>query len=115
MKKFWILLLLAGAPAFLTPGCAQLGIQPETFNQRLAVSYSTVTTIRQTALTLLQAKKISVADARHIQEQADNARSGLDIARAMRADDPKGADNKLESVRTALAALNAYLVAKGSP
>lgn len=94
-------------------GCAQLGLAPaETFNQRLAVGYSTVTAVRQSATTLLVAKKITAEDAQNVQRQADNARAGLDIARGLEKTDPTAANAKLLAVRTALTALQAYLVSK---
>jgi len=104
----YCLLLLA----LLLVGCEALGLKPETFNQRLAVGYGTVTTIRQTATTLLQAKKISADDAQNVQNQADNARAGLDIARTIGKTDEKAADAKLASVTTALRALQTYLATK---
>lgn len=99
--------------ALALTACAQLGIpKPETFNERLAVGYSTVTTVRQTATTLLQAKKITADDAQNVQQQADNARAGLDIARTISKTDAKAADAKLTAVRSALTALQAYLATK---
>ena len=109
MKK----LLLVFSLTFL-PACAQLGIPPaETFNQRIAVAYSTVTAVRDTATTLLKGKRITVQDAENVQQQADNARSGLDIARTMFADGKTiPADDKLQSVSVALRALQTYLASK---
>jgi len=93
--------------------CAQLGIAPaETFAQKLAVGYSSVTAVRQSATTLLTAKKITADDAQNVQAQADNARAGLDIARTVSKTDPKAADAKLTSIRTLLTALSAYLATK---
>lgn len=95
--------------------CQPLGIpKPETFNERLAFGYSTVTTARQTALTLLQSGKISADDAQQVQGQADNARTGLDIARSLSATEPQAADTKLTAILTALTALDAYLKSRGA-
>lgn len=110
MKAEMFLLAIA---IMLLSACAQLGIpKPETFNERLAVGYSTVTAVRQTATTLLQAKKISADDAQNVQNQADNARAGLDIARTISKTDLKAADAKLNAVHTALTALQSYLATK---
>lgn len=104
----WIFVL-----AFVV-GCAQLGLPtPETFNERLAAGYQAVTGARASALALLKSGQISAADAQNVQEQADNARAGLDIARATQAADPTAANAKLTAVVTALTALQTYLRTKG--
>lgn len=98
----------------LLVGCSQLGIpKPQTFNQRLAVGYTTVTAVRQTAITLLQADKITANDASNVQEQADNARAGLDLARSIHATNPQAAETRLDAVIVGLNALQAYLQARG--
>lgn len=102
------------AAMFLMAACAQLGLPTaETFNQKLAVGYGTVTQVRATATQLLTTKKIGADDAQHVQDQANNARSGLDIARGMSAKDLPAATTKLEMVTTILTAVQAYLSAKG--
>jgi PBP1b-binding outer membrane lipoprotein LpoB len=94
-------------------GCAQLGLAtPETFNQKAAVAMGSVTQVRETATSLLQAKQINTADAENILKATDVARTGIDTARAMHASDPTAANSKLESIRTGLAALTAYLASK---
>lgn len=93
--------------------CAALGTPtPDTFNQKLAVSVATVTEVRGTALTLLTAKKISVADARNVQAAADVAREGLNVARGMSSTDLNEASTRLELVNSTLRTLQAYLVEK---
>lgn len=103
--------------AMLLTACAQmqsLGLpQPETFNQKLAVAYASVTQVRETAVQLLESGKISSADALNVQATADLARVGLDQARALHKVDPTSAGNKLTAVRSTLAALTAYLATKG--
>jgi hypothetical protein len=96
------------------PACAQLGIPTaNTFNQRLAIGYTTVSTVRDTATVLLNSKKISVKDAENVQEQANNARSGLDLARTMFRDgQATSAESKLTTINTALRALQTYLAGK---
>ena len=85
---------------------------PETFNQKLAVGYTTVTAVRETATKLVVAKKLNPDDAQNVQNQADTARAGLDVARDMFKATPVAADNKLTSVTTALRALQTYLASK---
>ncbi len=109
-RNYLVLLLFAGLVA-----CAQVGLpNADTFNQKLAVAYSAVTQVRTTATTLLQAKKISADDAQNVNNQADHARAGLDIARAVSKTDLTAADAKLTAVHTVLTALSAYLATKGN-
>jgi len=94
--------------------CASLGLQsPDTFNQKLAGGYTTVTAARDTAATLLQSGKIKADDAQQVQNQADNLRSGLDVARSIHTSNPTAGDDKLASILTGLNALSAYLAARG--
>lgn len=100
---------------WLLTACSVLGVAtPKTFNERLAASYTTVTGIRNTAGTLLVAGKITASDAANVQQQADNARTGLDLARQIHATNPPAGDAKLDAVVTALTALEAYLRTRGS-
>ena len=104
--KYLLVLLLTLAAA-----CAQLGLPtPQTFSERLAVGYVAVTAIRDSATKLLVAKKISADDAQNVQNQADNARAGLDIARKLA--DVDAANAKLASVQAALVGLQSYLAAR---
>lgn len=98
---------------FVAAGCAQLGLAaPETFNQKLAVGYATVTQVRETATSLLVAQKIGSKDAENVQASADVARVGLDTARTMAAVDPTAANAKVDAIRTGLTALSAYLASR---
>lgn len=104
---------IAGCVLVIITGCAQLGIAtPETLSQRIAVTVATVTTVRQTATTLLVAKKISADDAQNIQSQADNVVAGAVIARNLAPVDPAAADAKLQQTRAVLLALQSYLASK---
>jgi hypothetical protein len=106
----WLSLLLLS----MATSCAQLGLPTaQTFNQKLAVGYGTVTTARNTAATLLTAGKITADDAQNVQNQADNIRAGLDIARQMNKTDPTGAGTKLDATIAALQLLQTYLTSKG--
>jgi hypothetical protein len=75
----------------------------------LAVGYVSVTTVRESALTLLRAEAITVEDAENVQAQADNARAALDIARGLRSVDFEAADQRLASALVILEALQRYL------
>lgn len=109
MKKLyhWVIMWFA---AMLLAGCAQLGLQtPETFNQKVAVAYVTVTQVRETATQLVTTKTISAEDAMNVQSAADVARTGIDTARALHAKDPSAGMAKLDSVRVGLNAVVTYL------
>jgi hypothetical protein len=96
-------------------GCSTLGLPtPTTFNQKIAVGYSSVTTVLQTTTTLLQGAVITAADAQNIEAQADNVKAALDIAQQIEATDATTANNKLTAALTALQALQAYLNTKGN-
>lgn len=94
----------------LLAGCQFLGQPtPETFRERAAVALTTVTAVRQTALTLLQAGKITPDDAQSVQGGADQARAGIEVARQIEATNPQAAENRLSAAITGLTALEAYL------
>lgn len=98
------------AAILLLTACQFLGLeQPRSFSDRLLVGYATVTSVRQSAETLLVAKAITVDEAVNVQQGADNARAGLDIAAQVESVDPKAADARLQASMTILRALNAYL------
>src|SRR5260221_12039228 len=82
------------AALLLLSGCAALGLQSaDTFNQKLAYSYGQVTAARKGATSVINAScpspasyateacKSAVADGKHIQSMADEARQGLDLAK----------------------------------
>lgn len=94
----------------LLAGCQLLGVPvPQTFNEKAASALTTVTGARQTALTLLQAQKITPDDAENVNEQADTLRKGVEVARAIHATQPVAGDARLAATITALTALTAYL------
>jgi len=104
------------AALFALNACTAFGVRsPETFNERLAVGYVTVTTVRTTALSLLQSRQISVEDAENVQAQADNARAGLDIAVTLSGTDVTAAENRLAVSLTVLSALQSYLQQERTP
>lgn len=107
MKKLLIVAVL------LLAGCSTLGIpSADTFNKKWLAAQTADTTVLQTDLTLLQAGTISKADAANVEAQADNIKSGLDIARTLYATDQTAGSTKLDSVVLALQALQTYLNAK---
>ena len=101
-KWLWI----AGALLAIHAGCAAL---PQSFNQNLLVSYGTVTEVRRDAVLALNGHKITADDAQNLQNLADEARKGLDIARSLHAADPAAGQAKLDATRAALIALQTYL------
>lgn len=105
--------LFAAFALAILAGCAGLGVpSPETPAERIAVTVVSVTAVRQSAHTLLVARKITPDDAENVQRQADNVIAGAQIARAMLAVDPAAADAKLQQTRQVLLALQAYLAAR---
>lgn len=111
IRKAAAALALAALAAFA--GCAQLGVPtPETTAERIAVTVVSVTAVRQSAQTLLVARKITPDDAENVQRQADNVIAGAQIARSLIGSDPAAADAKLQQTRQVLLALQAYLAAR---
>lgn len=109
MKRATYLGMFVLAIGMLLVGCAT---KPQTFNQRMLVAYNTVTEVRTQTTVALAAKKISADDAQNIQDQANTARKGLDVARTLRATQPASAEDRLEATRAVLLALQAYLIAQ---
>lgn len=102
--------------AVLLVGCGSLGIpKAETFAQKLAGGYVTVSGIREGTLLLGQAGRITKDDAQNVQDQADNLRAGLDVADTLRSTQPAAAGQKLSATLAALRALDAYVTSRGTP
>ena len=94
----------------LLAGCQLLGAPSlEGFNEKLAGGYTAVTASRQAATELLRGNVITPEDAQNVQDQADNARRGLDIAKKLQGVDFKAADTRLESTLKIIDALTEYL------
>jgi hypothetical protein len=105
---------LAGVLVYLITGCSTLGVpSADTFNKKWLAAQTADTAVLQMDLTLLQAEKISKEDAANVEAQADNVKSGLDIARTLYATDQTAGSTKLDSVVIALQAIQNYLAAKG--
>lgn len=106
--------LMALVLALTATSCAQLGLPTATtFQERLTAGYALNAEVRKSATTLLNAKKLTADDGQNILDQTNNARQGLDVARAIGKGDPKAGDAKLTAVRTVLLALQSYLASKG--
>lgn len=94
----------------LMMGCAAIGMPaPETFNAKLVAGYSTVTTIRQTNITLLDNDIITADDGDNVAKANDVGRAGLDVARKLSKTDMTAAEGKVSAVRATLDALLNYL------
>jgi hypothetical protein len=108
--------LFAIAVAFgILAACATFGVDPpQTFNQRVAAAQITVTAVRSSALSLLNAEKISVADAKNVQASADAGNAAIDLALTSSATDPTGANNKLAAAIAILTGVQTYLATKGA-
>lgn len=105
----WFAFLLV----FLVCACANLGVStPDTLNEKIAVAISAVTAVRSTATALVQAKKITADDAQNVQDGADNARKGIEVARTLGRINMAAADSKLSAVTASIRALNDYLAAR---
>lgn len=122
LRHYPLYILLA-----IVVGCATLGLQTaDTFNQKLAYSYGQVTAARKGATAVVNAScptsdkfttpacQAAVADGKHVQAMADQAREGLDLAKGYAAAGNLAQANiQLQLESAALTALSAYLTAKG--
>ena len=119
--------ILLGALLGFIVGCAARGLKSaDTFNQKLAYGYGQVTASRTGATSVINAScptpdkydtpacKGAVADGKHIQSMADEARKGLDLAKDYAAaGNLQQANIQLQLESASLTALQAYLAAKG--
>lgn len=97
----------------LLVACETIGLPvPNTFNEKLATGYVTVTTVRTKTTALLGYGVITIREAENIQKQADTVREGLDIARSLHDQYPQAGKDKLEATLLILNTLNNYVVAK---
>lgn len=98
----------------LTVTLALIACAASGFNERLAGGYSTVAYTRDAAGLLLDAGKVTPAEAQALQGQADALRGGLDIAREVATYDLSTAEGKLAATLAAIAELRAELVSRGA-
>lgn len=105
----WIALLLL-------VGCASIGLPaPQTFNDKVAAAYVSVSTLAETGLLLGQVGIISPDDAQNIHDQVAALKSAVDVAQTLYASQPQAASDRLTATLTALRALDAYLKTRGTP
>ncbi len=102
--------LALGLAIMLMQACALLGApKPETFPERLAAGYVTVTANRQLNTTLLNAGILAARDGANVQQQNDTARAGLDVASTLGG---TAAEDKLTMSLRILDEVKKYLEAK---
>lgn len=92
----------------VSPG-APVAVTAQTFNDQLGAGYTTVTTVRNLATTLLQSGTISVQTAIKVQAGCDAAVAALDAARTLAATSPGDAATALTSTLQGLALLQVAL------
>lgn len=101
----------------LAVGCAQFGLAPaKSFDQQVGYAYATVASVRQSAANMLEAGQLKVADAQQVQTLADQARSGLDLARQANASgDTQTAFSRLQLANNVLLQIQQYLQTRQKP
>ena len=107
---FFLLILALLLSSGILTGCASLGLQsPQGFNEKVAAGYTSVTTVRESAATLLRAGSITPQEAQKIQDKCDEARAGLDTASSLKGVDLKSAENRLAAVTQLIVALQSFV------
>jgi hypothetical protein len=92
--------------------CASIE-SPKSINERLAYAYGSVAASRNTAASMLERGRITKAEGKQAQTLADQARTSLDLARAMLAKgDTQGAQNNLQLALDVLIGLETFLKGK---
>lgn len=118
MKSVFVKLFTTGLVAAFTSlmlACSALDVpKPETFNQKVAAGYVTVTSLRNSTAMLLQADKITVKEAQNIQAQIDTAREGLDLAANFAPLNRIEAEQRLDIAVKLLQAIQSQLLARGA-
>jgi endoglucanase Acf2 len=112
MKKLLLSFLLAISLA----GCAQLGlVAPKSFEQQVAYAEGTVTAVRDSAASALNAKTMKLSDAQQVQMLADQADDLIMASRvASSAGDTSTALAKLQLATAILTQLQSYVQPKGN-
>lgn len=93
--------------AFVLTACAAFPVK--SFNDKLAVGYTTVAAIYDVTAVAVRAHKLTAPDAKNVLAQADNARDALDIARDLYTAKDAAANDKLATAIATLNALQTYL------
>lgn len=118
----WFVGMIAVCAMFAATGCAQIGVTPaKSFDQQLAYGYATVTAIRNVTADAVAVRKTQVAeskttlmpsmtaaDALHVLDLTDSARSYLDLARMSKfsGDDQTAMDKLIKATSIIVAAQN---------
>jgi Glucan phosphorylase len=93
--------------ALAITACASFPVR--SFNDKLAVAYTTVSAIYDVTAVAVRAHKLTAPDAKNILAQADNVRDALDIARDLYTAKDAAANDKLATAIATLNALQTYL------
>jgi hypothetical protein len=94
-------------------GCAALGVPAaDTFNKKAAGAVTSVNAGSQTVLTLLQAHKVTPDEADRYTAALDETQKAIDGVRVLYKTDPTAAENRLQTIITALNILLAELEAR---
>ena len=97
-------------------GCAQLGLGTETpasIDQKIAVAYTTVASVRNTAANLLNSQVISKTDGQMVLNMTNETRTALDIAKSsLKTNNTSSAQASLLLATDILQKLQAYLASK---
>lgn len=117
MKRFNALLIalfmasFVMVPTVILSGCPAIGVQaPHTFNERVVAGYKTVEWGADTVGLLLDAGKLSAADARNSKDSLQTFKDGLDVAVQIQSGgDFATAEGRLQASLAGLMALEAYL------
>jgi hypothetical protein len=81
----------------------------KTFNEKYLAGVDACTSALTITDTLLEAGKLTKADATNTEKQIDNVKEALDIAKSIEATDVSTGGNKLAAALTALTAIQTYL------
>lgn len=108
MRKFYVSILVIFIVA-----CAAIGsVQPQDFADKLTSGYAMTSAMRDSAVNLLNAQKISSAEFQEINAQLGTVRASLDVVRVQSVLEPAQANTKLDTIRLGLSALQSYLLTR---
>jgi hypothetical protein len=111
MKKLFSILILAVSIA----GCAQFGLQqPKGVDQSLAYAYGTVDAARIAATTGLKSATVTLPQAEHVRDVANQAQKILDDAKAAKSISDTAASNKAMQATALLLELQNFLIQQGA-
>lgn len=98
----------------LLTACAQMGLTSTKFEDKAYAASLTIDAIQRNTSTLLNAGKITPADARNALQAADVAVEGIKVARTYAGTAPATANSRLDAAVIGLTALTAYLNSQGA-